>query len=189
MGISGKPELLINQTKLLSQPIPVIKRFSGGGTVVVDEETIFVTFILNKEHLNIPLQPEVIMKWTEGFYKNVFPQNFTLRENDYVFHEKKFGGNAQYIRKNRLLHHTSFLWDFTKENMDYLLLPSKAPNYRNRREHDEFLCKLKNHLPSKDFFIDKIISTLSTLSKINLIKKEEVIHLLEQPHRKATQIR
>ena len=34
MGISGKPEELVNLDRL---SIPLIKRFSGGGTVVVDE--------------------------------------------------------------------------------------------------------------------------------------------------------
>jgi lipoate-protein ligase A len=37
-----------------------------------------------------------------------------------VLGEKKIGGNAQTISKGRWVHHTSFLWDFTEKNMQYL---------------------------------------------------------------------
>jgi lipoate-protein ligase A len=36
----------------LKDSIPVIKRFSGGGTVIVDENTLFVTFVCDDEFLN-----------------------------------------------------------------------------------------------------------------------------------------
>lgn len=49
MGISGKKEELINQETAARDNIPLIKRFSGGGTVIVDENTLFVTFICQKQ--------------------------------------------------------------------------------------------------------------------------------------------
>lgn len=48
MGLSGKVEKLINVEKAKEFHLPVIKRFSGGGTVVVDNSTFCLTFILNK---------------------------------------------------------------------------------------------------------------------------------------------
>ena len=48
MGLSGKVETLINVEKAKELHVPVIKRFSGGGTVVVDNSTFCLTFILNK---------------------------------------------------------------------------------------------------------------------------------------------
>ena len=48
MGLSGKVEKLINVEKAKELKLPVIKRFSGGGTVVVDNSTFCLTFILNK---------------------------------------------------------------------------------------------------------------------------------------------
>lgn len=50
--------------------------------------------------------------------------------SDYVFGDRKFGGNAQSIIRNRWIHHTSFLWDYNVRNMAYLKLPSKVPQYR-----------------------------------------------------------
>lgn len=51
--------------------------------------------------------------------------------SDYVFGDRKFGGNAQSITKNRWIHHTSFLWDYEVKNMAYLKLPARAPEYRS----------------------------------------------------------
>ena len=47
LGISGKPLELIDVEKCKDANIKVIRRFSGGGTVIVDNSTIFSTFILN----------------------------------------------------------------------------------------------------------------------------------------------
>lgn len=49
---------------------------------------------------------------------------------DYVYGDRKFGGNAQAITGKRWLHHTSLLWDYDPANMALLKHPSKAPEYR-----------------------------------------------------------
>lgn len=182
MGISGKVERLLNTTLVKKDNIPVIKRFSGGGTVYVDEKTLFVTFICNSKTLDVTPFPQAIMQWSERFYKPLFP-NFSLRENDYVFGEHKFGGNAQYIKKDRWLHHTSFLWDFDPEKMNYLKLPEKRPQYRQDRPHSAFLTTLKPHYPSKENLIEKLKEILS--EKFDLTEKKPE-GILSRPHRKST---
>lgn len=143
LGISGQPDLLLNQPLVQKDNIPVIRRFSGGGTVIVDEETLFVTFIFSKGALNLLPFPEPIMRWSSDLYASSWKiPGFALRENDYVIYDKKCGGNAQYIKKDRWLHHTSFLWNFQPNNMKYLLLPTKRPKYREDRDHRDFLCRL-----------------------------------------------
>ena len=159
MGISGKPEELIDQEKVAQHPLPVIKRFSGGGTVIVDEDTLFVTFIFQKDFHPFPAFPEPIMKWTGALYHSFFPA-LTLRENDYVIGDKKCGGNAQYIKKDRWLHHTSFLWDYSEKNMDYLLLPEKRPKYRHNRPHSEFLIPLKSQRMDRKSLMEKVKEAL-----------------------------
>ncbi len=145
MGISGNPDLLIDQEKAVQDQIPILRRFSGGGTVIVDEETLFITFIFSKKTFDWPAFPETILRWTASLYQAAWNiPGFALLENDYVIKDKKCGGNAQYIRKERWLHHTSFLWNFQKSNMGYLLMPAKRPAYRQDRSHDEFLCSLSD---------------------------------------------
>lgn len=171
MGISGKPEELISYPKAQELELPIIQRFSGGGTVVVDENTLFVTFLCNKDEFSFPSYPERIMKWTEGFYQKAFSKlpTFRLRENDFVLGDFKCGGNAQYIKKERWLQHTSFLWNFCPEKMSSLLHPRKTPSYREGRNHLDFICKLESHIPSReDFFhwIQKELENQFTLSHL-----------------------
>ncbi|KVI07444.1 putative lipoate-protein ligase A [Cynara cardunculus var. scolymus] len=154
MGISGKPAELVEISPVLEDKIPVIRRFTGGGTVIVDHGTIFVSFICNKDAVaDVQPYPRPIMSWSSLLYHKVFQgiADFRLRENDYVFGHRKFGGNAQSITKNRWIHHTSFLWDYETRNMSYLKLPKRAPEYRLARDHLDFICPMKDHLSRSDF--------------------------------------
>ncbi|XP_073293703.1 uncharacterized protein [Primulina huaijiensis] len=137
MGVSGKPLELLDTESVLRDGIPVIRRYTGGGTVIVDHGTIFVTFICNKDAISgLQSYPQPIMSWSSLLYKEVFQGigDFTLRENDYVLGNRKFGGNAQSITKNRWVHHTSFLWDYEISQMGYLKLPKRAPQYRQNNQ-------------------------------------------------------
>ncbi|MCH9617687.1 MAG: hypothetical protein SP4CHLAM5_11280 [Chlamydiia bacterium] len=158
MGSSQKAEQVIHIEKATEKNVPIIQRFSAGGCVILDKDTIMVSFIMSKKDLPIDFFPNTIMKWSEDFYKNALPiPNFSLQVNDYTIGDKKIGGNAQYIKKDRFVHHTSFLWDYDKEHMDLLLHPPKEPSYRAKRPHQEFLGTIKPHL-SKEAFIRRVIS-------------------------------
>lgn len=183
-GISGQPEIHLDPIHYPQNPLPLIRRFSGGGTVVADENTLFVTFICNTKDTHVSCCPQKILSWTEEFYRPLFERaDFRARENDYVFGEKKFGGNAQYLCRDRWLHHTSFLWSYDPAVMKILAVPPKQPTYRQNRSHDDFLVPLKNYLPNKEALFERIKIKLSG----RLVKIEEILHHLERPHRKATQ--
>lgn len=187
MGISGDQNKLINQISFSKKPVPVIRRFSGGGTVFINEETVFVSFICNGDELNIPSYPQNIFLWTEKIYKPVFEGfHFTLQENDYVINDKKFGGNAQYLRKNRWLHHTSLLFDYDRAEMEYLNFPEKVPKYRQLRSHADFLCKLRDYFSSKETLQEKIEVSLKQEFHLISSNPKEIENLLEKPHRRAT---
>ncbi len=189
MGISGQLDKLVDQKKLLSYPYPlqVIRRFSGGGTVVIDQKTIFVTFIFNSSALEITPYPQQIMSWTEKIYQPIFKNlPFSLRENDYVLGEKKIGGNAQSITKNRWLHHSSFLFDFNPKLMELLLHPPKTPAYRQKRTHTDFLSRLCHHWPSIEHFQQDFVKSLQSHFSLNLVKQQEVELIACLPHRQTT---
>lgn len=125
--------------------VSLIRRYTGGGTVVVDSSTVFVSFIMNSADSSCQPYPREIMSWTENIYKPVFKKiihrfevslifsspnllhficsinkEFSLREHDYVLDDKKIGGNAQTITKDRFTHHTSFLMNFDSDKMNFL---------------------------------------------------------------------
>lgn len=156
MGLSNSkaPSQLLHLKDLQTDHVPIIKRFTGGGTVFLNKDTFFVTFIFSHSFspfLIDNLYPKAIMDKTADFYKKVFAKHFpfALKGNDYVSEDKKFGGNAQMISRNRYVHHTSFLWDFDNNQARYLKMPVDQPEYRLNRPHDGFLVGLNRYFDSK----------------------------------------
>ena len=189
MGISGSVECLVNQDLLASDPVPIVRRSSGGGTVFIDENTIFVTLICNSQDVAVPTFPKRIMAWTEGLYKPLLEgEDFRVQDSDYVLGDRKFGGNAQHLSKGRWLHHSSLLWDFSPEKMNYLQMPLKMPRYRNQRSHNEFLCRLRDYLPSKEDFYQALCCSLSRRFTLHTTRLSEIETCLSRPHRKGAKI-
>ena len=67
MGIGGKPDKLLNIPQIERDKVMVVKRFSGGGTVVLASQSLWTTFIgRNKDYVPTGVQPypREIMKWS-----------------------------------------------------------------------------------------------------------------------------
>lgn len=247
LGIGGKPEKLLNLQHVKEDNVLCIKRFTGGGTVVVDDSSLFTTFIGRTDILSdVKPYPRDIMQWSsDEIFQNVFEglnldvssskseqqQNkkkgksslvidtkscgfqadssgkllsfpntssssskishlknnpapeFSLRENDYVLNlEKKMGGNAQTIAKDGWLHHTSFLWDYDEDFMKrYLQLPSKRPDYRKDKSHDDFLVKLKTHYEvlGRDSFLEKVKAVVEEkFEVVEVVRLNDALELI-----------
>ena len=96
LGISGKPHRLIDVAAAHEDDVLVIKRFTGGGTVVVDADTQFVSLVMNGDAIpNVPLFPRPLMRWTGDLYGGVLGTNddsgvfrdlpnWRLHQDDYV---------------------------------------------------------------------------------------------------------
>lgn len=203
---------LINVEAAKWHNIPVIRRFTGGGSVLTDHNTFFISFIFDKsfiedyEKAKFNVYPREIMTWSEEFYKQYLKTitptaeklKFKLEDTDYVFGSKKFGGNAQGISGDRFVHHTSFLHDFDSKLMENVLLnPKKQPEYRKLRRHDDFLISLSKAIPevkSIDSYFDALDLTIcSKFASFGVNKNiEENLNLANRlvlsEHRKKTEI-
>ncbi|MDF2549432.1 MAG: putative lipoate-protein ligase [Chlamydiales bacterium] len=185
LGLSNRLEEMVDLTLWQEEKIPLIRRFSGGGTVVVDEDTFFATFIFQDQALR--QTPEQVHAQMERIYARVFRmEGFCLRENDYVIGERKFGGNAQSITRGRWLHHTSLLFNYQSKWMRYLKLPKQRPVYRKSRDHAAFLYTLNERFSSKDTLQDAFLEALHEQFACSFRPLREVESALHIPHRKAT---
>lgn len=187
LGISSKFEEHVNIAKLKAQPVPVIRRFSGGGSVFIDASTHFYTLIGNKHILDVPCTPQDLLGWTERLYAPAFTTlDFALKENDYAIGLHKFGGNAQYLCKDRWLHHSSLLWNYQAHKMEYLCMPPKMPTYRKQREHAAFLCMLSAHFSCEVYFKQKMLAALAQRHQLVATPLEKAWPILQREHRRAT---
>lgn len=183
LGFSGKIKELVNIDLVARDNVQMIRRYTGGGTVICDENTVFVSFIMNTSDADTKPYPRDIMEWSGNIYRNVFARygahDFAVRENDYVFGDAKFGGNAQTITKDRWVHHTSFLHDYDSDLMNYLAIPRKQPEYRSNRDHTSFLTKMKDRIPSVDRFIQDLELEMSKVYALETIQPSELSATLE----------
>lgn len=182
LGVSGKAHELVHLAAAAARRVPLIRRFTGGGTVVVDGDTIFTALIMQHQSLpGVEPYPRPVMQYTEHLYRTVFGQHgaFRLRENDYCFGDRKFGGNAQAITKDRWVHHTSLLWDFQRERMALLRQPSKQPEYRQDRGHLDFIVPLRHLLPCRRTLVERLCGAVEAagfvVQEAGLAEAEEAV--------------
>ncbi|BAE81656.1 lipoate protein ligase A [Chlamydia felis Fe/C-56] len=185
LGISRLPQEDLYLPELRSDNIPIIKRYSGGGTVFIDKNSLFVTWIMNSSEPMANSQD--LMHWSYEIYSPIFPKTFSINENDYTLEEKKIAGNAQYIQKSRWVHHTTFLWDMDIEKLSrYLPIPQKQPSYRKQRLHRDFLTTIRPWFPTRESFFEKLKASAGRAFHWSALSENELKDLLETPHRKST---
>lgn len=74
----------MNKEAVNKHRVPVLRRFSGGGTVIVDKNTLFSSLIFSTDAVpGVQPFPGQLMQWSEGIFKSVFREqaDFALREN------------------------------------------------------------------------------------------------------------
>ena len=59
-------------------------------------------------------------------------------------------------------------------------MPKKRPDYRVDRDHDQFLSRLKHHLPSFDYFEEHIVRQLDTKFAVSLTSAAELATILSE---------
>lgn len=130
----------------IKEDIPVLRRFSGGGSVLQGKGCLNYTLILSKE-----LNPEVaglrssyqfILSRVSHAFKDINIGILFASISDLIIPEggRKISGNAQHRGKKFILHHGTILYNFDIALIGrYLKIPKEAPSYRQGRSHKDFL--------------------------------------------------
>jgi lipoate-protein ligase A len=157
VGYANKVANEVNVAACKKRGIPILRRCSGGGTVLQGPGCLNYTLILritdNGPLRNISATNQFIMERNRAAIESLFLKSeirnskfaiSTCGFTDLVVGGRKFSGNSQRRRKNFLLFHGTFLLDFNLSLIGELLqMPSKQPDYRQDRSHGEFLVNLK----------------------------------------------
>lgn len=98
----------INYDYVKEHNINVVRRMTGGGAVFHDKGNINYTFILNSE--NDFSNYEKFTRPIISFLATLGVKATLSGRNDLVIGDKKISGNAQYMHKNRILHHGTLLY-------------------------------------------------------------------------------
>ena len=162
---------------------PVIRRASGGGSVVHFHGNLNYCLIINTkvypEFVSISQSYETILKCVARGLSRI-KGNFQIKPmgiSDLCIENlqgsKKISGNSQARKRNWLLHHGTILYNAKNiaKISQFLRHPPKEPEYRNSRPHTEFLVRF---LPQtkKAFLVNQLIHAFSVhfSSKPQIIK-------------------
>ena len=100
----------INMDFIRENNINVVRRLSGGGAVYHDLGNLNFTFIIRNEDNSSFDFKRFTLPIINGLKNLGIDAEFNSR-NDLAIKGKKFSGNSQYMRKNRLLHHGTLLFN------------------------------------------------------------------------------
>jgi lipoate---protein ligase len=127
--------------------IPVLRRSSGGGTVLLGPGCLLFSLVLSTDAApelgSIPSSYAFILGRIIRALADVVPGLEMQGISDLAVRGLKCSGNAQQRKRQYLLHHGTLLYGFPLERIgDYLHLPQRQPDYRRQREHAAFLGNL-----------------------------------------------
>ena len=156
VGYANKVATEVNVAACAARQIPVLRRCSGGGTVVQGPGCLNYTLILpitrDGPLHSIPVANQFIMGKNRAVMESLLPgcrlpaasSKVSVRgHTDLCLGSLKFSGNSQRRRKNFLLFHGTFLLHFNLALIGGLLrMPSKQPDYRESRQHADFLTNI-----------------------------------------------
>lgn len=125
--------------------IPIVRRISGGGTVVQGPGCLNYAVILKNEgQRNIrDVYRYVLERHCEALAPSCRVAPRLQGISDLAVNDLKFSGNSQYRKARAVLVHGTFLLNFELSVIDRLLpMPPEQPDYRANRPHDRFLINL-----------------------------------------------
>ena len=133
-----------NAAACAADGIAVLRRSSGGGTVLQGPGCLNYTLILRQNNLfgpHVQAAFDFVLARHRRALEALTSQPVSVQGlSDLTLGERKFSGNAQYRKREYVLVHGTFLLHFDLRLIErYLRLPATQPEYRRRRSHCEFL--------------------------------------------------
>ncbi len=146
--------------------VPIVRRSSGGGTVVIGPGTLNATLILSGTAAPgltaVDTAQRFVLERIARVLQLAGRPVVVAGSGDLTIDGRKFAGSAQRRLRHWFFVHCTIMHSFPLERISrYLALPGRQPDYRAGRSHAEFLRNLE--LPRK-IVIDSICSAFSPSS-------------------------
>ena len=127
--------------------VPILRRVSGGGTVLQGQGCLNYSLILDCEISELQ-NIESTFRYVLNRHGRLIAALTGLKIavegiSDLTVSGRKFSGNAQYRKARYALVHGTFLLNFDLVQIErYLRMPMKQPDYRQNRPHSDFVTNL-----------------------------------------------
>jgi len=124
--------------------VPVVRRFSGGGTVVLGAGCLNYAVALSlASHPGLNDVAASTRMVLDAIVEALDVEGLAIDGSDLVIRNRKVSGSAQRRGRRALLQHGTLLYEFdARLAARYLTEPVRRPAYRGRRAHCDFLGNL-----------------------------------------------
>ena len=146
LGKISNPKQDIKLQNAVRKNIPILRRCSGGGTVLQGKGCFNFTLIASKKNnpnlLKLHQSYRFICARVVAALKSqgVDPVFKPISDIALKGSEKKFSGNAQKRARQFIMHHGTVLYNFNISQIEeFLKMPQETPAYRGGRSHADFL--------------------------------------------------
>ena len=148
LGRAGKAKEDCFLEKCLEDGVKVIRRLSGGGTVLQGPGCLNYSAVLSYDsdagYADIKGSYSAILGRICAGLKGCGYRVEIMPVSDMVLGKKKISGNAQARKKRFFLHHGTLLYDLDIPKVTrYLKHPVKEPDYRKGRRHGAFIVNIR----------------------------------------------
>lgn len=188
LGYARKVGLDVNLQACLEQNIPILRRPSGGGTILQGPGCFNFSLVLKIENSkslrNIAETNSFVIKRHKQALESIVDRSIEVEGlSDLACGTLKFSGSAQRRRRRFILFHGTFLLDFDISIIQKLLpLPRKQPAYRNNRPHQDFLTNL--NLPS-NVVKEALRRHWKAAEPLETVPSQKIDQLIEQKYKQA----
>lgn len=147
LGSGGKLAEDVDEARCQADGVPILRRSSGGGTVLLGPGCLCFSLVLpyGRSPLlrEIPFSYAYILDTIRDAVCDLLPGIERAGTSDLAAGGLKFSGNSQQRKRHHLLHHGTLLYAFEFKSVSgYLRMPARQPKYREGREHAAFLCNV-----------------------------------------------
>ncbi|HEU0010032.1 MAG TPA: lipoate--protein ligase family protein [Verrucomicrobiae bacterium] len=149
LGYANRAAEQVDLEACRAQGVPVLRRCSGGGTVLQGPGCLNYSLVLPIDAApplaSISGANRFILERLRDAIGAATGLPITIEgHTDLALAGRKFSGNAQRRKRAHLLFHGGFLLDFDLRLLAALLLmPPRQPDYRRGRAHADFLTRLE----------------------------------------------
>lgn len=147
LGAGGLVAIDVNLPACEADGVPVLRRASGGGTVLLGPGCLCFSLVLAQDRepglAEIPASNRHVLGRVLRALHPVAPGAAIEGTSDLAVNGVKFSGNAQQRKRRFFLHHGTLLRGFDLDLIPrYLNPPERQPDYRANRPHREFVMNL-----------------------------------------------
>lgn len=158
LGYANKVAEEVNLEQCRELGVPVLRRCSGGGTVVQGPGCLNYSVVLSMDESpdlqSITGTNQFVMGRTRAALSHALGRTVSIEgHTDLAVGDLKFSGNAQRRKRSWLLFHgTVLLAEFELGLVSRVLRqPPRQPDYRRQRGHEDFVTRLSlNRVAVKD---------------------------------------